>query len=339
MNLAAVILAAGQSTRLKSAIPKVLHRVAGKPMVLYNVETMAQLTSTPPVLVVGYGMDQVREAVGERALYVVQEQRLGTGHAVLQARALLEGRCDAVLVCYGDMPLLTLDTMRRLVAQHAQGCGPITLLALVADDPRGFGRVMRDDRGCVVGIVEEAACTPEQLFIRELNAGVYCFDAAWLWQHLPRLPLSPQGEYYLTDAVAMAVAEGCDVSAIGTDEVVECLGINTRVHLAEAEKAMRQRINRHWMLQGVTLVDPVTTYIDASVVIGQDTIIFPNTHLWGETTVGRDCVIGPNSVLVDTTVGERCTVRLSLCERTRLKDGTIIGPLAHLQGEKTGRKK
>lgn len=339
MNLAAVILAAGQSTRLKSAIPKVLHRVAGRPMVLYNVETTAQLTTTPPVLVVGYGMDLVRQAVGERAQYVVQEQRLGTGHAVLQARALLEGRCDTVLVCYADMPLLTLDTLRRLVARHGEARGPITLLALVADDPRGFGRIERDGRGRVTAIVEEAACTPQQLAIRELNAGVYCFDAAWLWPRLPRLPLSPQGEYYLTDTVAMAVAEGHEVSAVTTDDEIECLGINTRVHLAEAEKAMRRRINRHWMLQGVTLLDPETTYIDAGVVIGQDTVIFPNCHLWGQTRVGKDCAIGPDAVLVDSVVGERCTVRLSLCERARLEDDARVGPFAQLLGEDRGSEK
>jgi len=331
MNLAAVVLAAGQSTRMKSERPKVLHPLAGRPIISYAVETAAQLDVGKPVLVVGHAMEQVREVVGDAAEYVVQEKQLGTGHAVLQARPVLEGRCDTVLVTYGDMPLLTTETLRRLIARHGEGGGPITMLTLLAEDPRGFGRVVRDAEGRVVGIVEEADCTPEQLAIRELNAGVYCFDAPWLWEHLPRLPLSRKGEYYLTDLVGLAVAEEAEVVAVITEDEAECLGINTRVHLAEAERVMRQRINRHWMLAGVTLVDPETTYIDALVEIGQDTVIHPNTHLRGKTRIGRQCAIGPNCVLVDTIVGDRCEIRLSVCEQAVLEDEVDIGPFAHLR--------
>jgi bifunctional UDP-N-acetylglucosamine pyrophosphorylase/glucosamine-1-phosphate N-acetyltransferase len=330
MNLAVVLLAAGESTRMKSERPKVLHPLAGKPMVSYGIETAAQLGAGKPVLVVGHALERVRAVVGEAVEYVVQEERLGTGHAVLQARPHLEGRCDTVLVYYGDMPLLSGETLRRLLALHAEGRGPITMLILLAQDPRGFGRVVRDAGGSVLGIVEEVDCTPEQLPIRELNAGVYCFDAAWLWDHLPRLQTSRTGEYYLTDTVGMAVAERAEVMAVTTDDEAECMGINTRVHLSEVEEELRRRINRHWMLSGVTLVHPATTYIDTAVEIGRDTVIHPNTYLKGETRVGSHCTIGPNSVLVDSTVGDRCVVRLSMCEQSFLESGREVGPFAHL---------
>jgi bifunctional UDP-N-acetylglucosamine pyrophosphorylase/glucosamine-1-phosphate N-acetyltransferase len=205
------------------------------------------------------------------------------------------------------------------------------MLTLLAHDPRGFGRVVRDDGGRILGIVEEVDCTSEQLAVRELNAGVYCFDASWLWECLPRLPLSRKGEYYLTDTVGMAATEGANIAALTTDDEAECLGINTRVHLAEAERLMRQRINRHWMLAGVTLADPATTYIDSTVDVGQDTVIYPNTHLQGRTRIGRHCAIGPNSVLLDTEVGDRCSIELSMTEQALLEDDVNIGPFAHLR--------
>jgi len=330
MNLAVVILAAGQSTRMNSGQPKMLHELAGKPMISYGVETAVQLGAGKPVLIVGHGGERVQETLGETAEYVVQEERLGTGHAVLQARSVLQGRSEAVLVYYGDMPLLQVETLQRLVALHTEGRGPVTMLILRAPDPRGFGRVVRDVSGGVLGVVEEVDCTEEQLAIRELNAGVYCFDAAWLWDRLTRLPRSRKGEYYLTDTVGMAVSEGAAVMAVTTENEAECLGINTRVHLAEATSVMRRRINRRWMLAGVTLVDPATTYIDAHVEIGQDTVIHPNTHLQGETRIGSHSIIGPNSVLLDSTVGERCSIMASVCERVILEDGASLGPFAHL---------
>jgi bifunctional UDP-N-acetylglucosamine pyrophosphorylase/glucosamine-1-phosphate N-acetyltransferase len=331
MNVAVVILAAGQSTRMKSRLPKVLHPLVGKPMISYGIETAARLGAGKPVLVVGHGMEQVRATVGEAAEYAVQAEQLGTGHAVLQARSLLEGCSDAVVVYYGDMPLLTVETLQQLLDLHAEDRSPITMLTLLAADPRGFGRIQRDSEGHVLGITEEVDCTAEQLETREMNAGVYCFEASWLWENLPHLQLSRKGEYYLTDTVAMAAAQGTAAMAVTTEDDTECLGINTRVHLAEAEKVMRQRINRKWMLAGVTLVDPATTTIAATVQIGQDTVIHANTHLQGATQIGRDCSIGPNSVLVDTIVGDRCQIKLSVTEQARLEDDVDIGPFAHLR--------
>ena len=207
-RLSIVILAAGQSTRMKSDLPKVLHPLAGEPMVQYAVETAAQLTSEKPLLVVGNGADQVRRAVGDQVIYVEQREQLGTGHALLQARLLLEGQSETVLVCYADMPFLSADTLRRLLELREGRNSSIAMLTVEADDPMGFGRILHNDAGQVIGIVEEAVATDAQKEIRELNCGVYCFDGDWLWPHLAQLPLSPKGEYYLTDLVAMAVAEG-----------------------------------------------------------------------------------------------------------------------------------
>ena len=344
MHVSAVILAAGQGTRMKSNLPKVLHPVAGKPMVMHAVDAAWEVSEVTPVLVVGEGADQVRMTVGERARYVVQEQQLGTGHAVLQAKPTFAGSntpitsggdsddlVGAVLVTYADMPLLRTETLRRLVEHHRRTMPVITILTVIDDNPRGFGRVVRDASNAVEAVVEEVDATEEQRAIRELNAGVYCFDANWLWGHLEKIRLNSKGEYYLTDLVAMAVIEGCKVEALMTDTPSEVLGINTRVHLAEAEAVFRQRINQRWMLSGVTIVDPAHTYIEADVVLGSDTVIHPNTHLQGKTTIGAGCRIGPNSVIRDSTLGDRCVVSVSMIDESRLDDEVEIGPFARLR--------
>jgi bifunctional UDP-N-acetylglucosamine pyrophosphorylase/glucosamine-1-phosphate N-acetyltransferase len=316
---------------MKSELPKVLHPLAGKPMVQYSVETAAQATSEKPLLVVGNGADEVRRAVGDQVIYVEQREQLGTGHAVLQARPLLEGRSETVLVCYADMPLLSAETLRRLLELHGEDKGPITMLTVEADDPMGFGRILRDEGGQVVGIVEEAVATEEQKAIRELNCGVYCFDNDWLWPHLAQLPLSPKGEYYLTDLVAMAVAEGQVVAALKISDVTEVLGINDRTHLAQAEAVMRQRINKKWMLEGVTLLDPTLVFIEATVEVGQDTVIYPNTYLQGATTIGRQCRLGPNTIVRDSTVDDGCIIEASVIEGAVLEEGVDVGPFSHLR--------
>jgi len=330
-KLSVVILAAGQSTRMKSELPKVLHPLAGKPMVQYAVEMAAELTPEKPLLVVGNGADQVRQAVGDQVIYVEQRELLGTGHALLQARPLLEGRSEMVLVWYADMPLLSADTQRQLLELQAESKGPIAMLTVEADDPMGFGRILRDEASQVIGIVEEAVATDAQKAIRELNCGVYCFDGHWLWPHLAQLPLSPKGEYYLTDLVAMAVAEGEVVRALTISDVTEVLGINDRSHLAQAEAAMRQRINEKWMLEGVTLLAPALTFIDATVEIGQDTVIYPNTYLEGATAIGRQCRLGPNTIVRDSTIGDGCTIEASVVEGAVLEDGADVGPFSHLR--------
>lgn len=332
MRLAVVILAAGQGTRMRSDLTKVLHPLGGKTLVTHALDAARALTDATPILVVGRGSAAVREAVGDGATFVEQAEQLGTGHAVLQARELLQGQFDLVLVSCADMPLLTVETLRRVVEQQQQNPGPITMLTLIAADPRGFGRVIRDENGAVTKIVEEAVATPEQLAVRELNTSAYCFDAEWLWSHVDQIPISlPKREYYLTDLVEMAVAAGLRVEAVVTADGTEALGINTRVHLAEAERVLRRRVNERWMLAGVTIVDPATTYIEPDVIIGRDTVVWPNTHLRGQTKVGEHCHIGPNTIVVDCQIGNRCRALASVLERAVMEDETDIGPYSHLR--------
>lgn len=331
MDVTNIILAAGQGTRMRSALPKVLHPLLGKPMVQYALDTAVEVTGNKPVLVVGYGADAIRQTLGEAARYVIQEPQLGTGHAVQVAEPALRGQAGLVLVTYADMPLLTAETVKQILEIQKEHAGPFTMLTVVADDPHGFGRVVRGPDGSVQAIVEQAHASPEQLAIRELNASVYCFDARWLWEALHRIPISPKGEYYLTDLVGIAVQDGLSVQAKVLDDPYEAIGINTRVHLAEAEAVLRQRINRDWMLAGVTLVDPATTYIERDVTIGTDTTIWPNTYLQGKTIIGGGCELGPNTMIRDTRVGDNCKIQASVLEEAVVEDGVDIGPFAHLR--------
>jgi len=331
MVITPVILAAGEGTRMRSELPKVLHPVLGRPLVWHAVHTLNQVTEVKPIVVVGYGAETVKQVIGEAADYVYQKQRLGTGHAVMQTVEMLKGQTDYVLVSYADMPLLSRDTFNRIVETQLQHDGPITMLTNIVDDPRGFGRVIRDGEGNVKAIVEEVDCQPEQLEIRELNTGVYCFKADWLWGALQRIPLSPKGEYYLTDLVGIAVSEGLNVEACAIIDPAEVIGINTRVHLAEATAFMQARVNRQLMLDGVTIVDPKTTYIEVGVTVGQDTVIWPNTHLQGDTHIGKDCTIGPNTYVRDTKIGDRCQIFASVLEKALLEDEIDIGPFGHLR--------
>jgi bifunctional UDP-N-acetylglucosamine pyrophosphorylase/glucosamine-1-phosphate N-acetyltransferase len=332
MKITAVLLAAGQGTRMKSNLPKVLHPVAGKPMIWHALQSISQSTTEKPIVVVGHGADEVTKYLGDSALTVLQEPQLGTGHAVMQAETLLKGKTDLVVVCYSDMPLLRGETLQKLVETQKNNKGPISMLTVVADDPHGFGRIIRKADGTVEAIVEEYVATPEQLQVKELNVGGYCFDADWLWDALRRIPKNPKkGEYYLTDTVELATKEGLPVQATLMDDVEETIGINTRVHLAEVETAMRRRINEEHMLNGVTLIDPASTYIEASVKIGRDTVLMPNTYLHGKTEIGEGNVIGPNSIIRDTKIGNHCKVLASVTEGAVLDDYVDMGPFARLR--------
>jgi len=282
-------------------------------------------------MVIGYGAERVQQAVGESARYVIQEPQLGTAHALLQAEPLLRQEGGLVLVTTADMPLITTETYHRLIEAQKAHSGPVTLLSAMAEAGSDFGRVLRDKDGRVQAVVEVAQASEAQLAIREVNTSVYCFAANWLWDALRRIPLSPKGEYYLTDTVGLAVSEGLSVQAVTVEDPEEALGINTRVQQAQAEAALRQRINREWMLAGVTLIDPATTYIEPGVRIGADTTIWPNTFLQGVTEIGGNCTIGPNAILRDTRVGDRCKVLASVLEKAVLEDNVDIGPFGHLR--------
>jgi len=336
MLTAAVILAAGQGTRMCSRLPKILHPILGKPMIAYALENARQVSDSLPVLVVGHGAEAVRQAVGNEALFALQSEQLGTAHALQQARPVVDPRAGLVLVIAGDMPLLQMETLRRLVQTQAENPGPVTMSTVIAEDPKGFGRVLRTPQGSVSAIVEEAAALPEQLAVRELNVGAYCFSAAWLWNALERVKVSEKGEYYLTDTIALAVSEGQAVQAVCLEDPFETIGINTRVHLAEAEGAMRLRINTRWMLSGVTISDPRTATIEPGVELGPDTVILPGSHLYGRTRTGRSCVIGPNTILRDAFLGDDCQVVSSYVSGATLEAGQRVGPFAYLTGSLPG---
>ncbi|MBI5877110.1 MAG: bifunctional UDP-N-acetylglucosamine diphosphorylase/glucosamine-1-phosphate N-acetyltransferase GlmU [Chloroflexi bacterium] len=330
MNTLAVVLAAGMGTRMKSKTPKVLHRIAGRPMVMYAVRTAAEVTGATPVVVVGHERETVQAVVGDAARFVLQGEQRGTGHAVLVARDALR-EADTVIVLYGDTPFVKPDTLRRLIELHVATNAKVSPLTVVSDDSMAFGRITRDAGGQITGIVEEAVATPEQLRIRELNCGIYCFDAAWLWANLPALPLRPKGEYYLTDTVELAVRQGERIASLTIDDIAEVIGINDRVLLARAEKLVRAQIRERWMRAGVTLADPDTTYIDADVEIARDVTILPNTHLQGACVIGEDAVIGPNSIVRDSRIGARCVVTASVVEEAVMDDDANIGPYSHLR--------
>ncbi len=332
MKITAVLLAAGQGTRMKSTLPKVLHPVAGKPMIWHALHAVAQATTEMPVVVVGHGSDEVKAYLGESAQTVLQEPQLGTGHAVMQAESLLKDKTDLVIVCYADMPLLRGETLKKLVQTQQHNQGPISMLTVIADDPRGFGRIIRKDDGTVEAIVEEYVATPEQAKIKELNVGGYCFNARWLWDALKRIPKNPKkGEYYLTDIVELASKDGLSVHATVMEDIEETIGVNTRIHLSEVEVAMRRRINQTHMLNGVTMIDPVSTYIEADVHIGRDTVILPNTYIFGKTEIGEGNEIGPNTMIRDTKVGNGCKIIASSLEGAILENDVDMGPFARLR--------
>ena len=332
MKITAILLAAGQGTRMKSDLPKVLHPLCGKPMLWHVLEALKSVTTEKPVVIVGHGAQEVKEYVGNAAECVLQIPQLGTGHATMQAESLLRGNTDYVVVTYADMPLLRGETFARLLETQRSNPGPLSLLTVIADDPRGFGRIVRKADGTVEAIVEEYVATPEQREIKELNVGAYCFQAEWLWDALHRIEKNPKkGEYYLTDIVAVAVKDSLPVQAVVHDDFIETIGINNRVHLSEAEAALRMRINREHMWNGVSMMNPASTYIEVDVKIGRDTTILPNTYLYGKTTIGERNVIGPNAIIRDTTIGNDCKVLASVLEGAVLEDFVDMGPFARLR--------
>ena len=332
MKITSIILAAGKGTRMRSSLPKVLHPLAGKPMIWYLLQSARQVSTEVPVVVVGHEGKEVQNVVGDAARFVLQEPQLGTGHAVQMTESVLRDQTDLVLVCYADMPLLSPNIFQTMIEVQTQNSGPLTILTLVQEDSHGFGRIVRFPDGTVKAIVEEIAAIPEQLAIKETNVGVYCIRADWLWQALPRIPLSVKGEYFLTDLVGIAAADGGKVQAVVMQDAEEAIGINTRVHLAEAEAILRRRINRQWMEAGVTLINPEVTYIEPDVRIGRDTVIYPNTYLRGDTVIGENCRIGPDAILDGCRVGNGCRILASVLDRgSVLEDDVEMGPYCHLR--------
>ena len=331
MKISTIILAAGQGTRMVSDLPKVLHPLNGKPLILYSVEAAQAVSTEKPVVVIGNGAEKVREALGDRVTFALQEKRLGTAHAVLAAESLFKGFDGLILVIAADMPLLTKETLKRMVQDQQETDSPITMLTVRSADSHGFGRILRGMDGEVREIIEEAHASPVELKIDELNVGAYCFKSAWLWEVIKRIKLSPKGEYYLTDLVGAAVLGRQQVHTIELEAKDEALGINNRVHLAEAEAVLIRRINREYMLAGVSMTDPSQVYIEAGVRIGKDTLIQPGTRLTGKTVIGERCEIGPNTFIQSSTIGNDCKILVSVIEEAIVEDHVGMGPFCHLR--------
>jgi bifunctional UDP-N-acetylglucosamine pyrophosphorylase/glucosamine-1-phosphate N-acetyltransferase len=335
VNLVNVILAAGFGTRMKSDLPKVMHPLLGRPMVEWAVQSATEVSGRRPVLVVGHGREQVEAHLGDKAEYVLQKELLGTGHAVMQVVPHLQGKADAVLLFYADMPLLTAETQRQLAVTFEEGVvagkrPAMAMLTVVRDDPQAFGRVVRNQAGEIEAIVEEAYCTPEQRLITELNPGVYCFDATWLWENLPKIPFNTKGEYYLTDLVAIAVAQGRPILSQHAP-FEEVNGVNNRVQLAHVTQLLQRRIIEAHMMNGVTFVDPNSTYVEDSVTIGADSVIWPGCVLQGKTQIGRHATIGPQTQIVDSQIGDHGRVIYSVVEEARMDTYSEVGPFGHLR--------
>jgi bifunctional UDP-N-acetylglucosamine pyrophosphorylase / glucosamine-1-phosphate N-acetyltransferase len=319
----AVVLAAGEGKRMHSDIPKVLHPLCGRPMLEYILNSAAELTAKI-VIVVGHGATRVRETIGENRLYALQDQQLGTGHAVKQALSRLPDEGTLLVLC-GDTPLLTAEHLKALTAKCEQGAAAVATVKL--DDPTGYGRIIRGDQGFVERIVEEKDATAEEKLTTEINTGTYCFDLKLLRHCLPLLNnKNAQQEYYLTDVISMLRNSGYPVKAVELSDYRHGLGINNRVQLAEASELMRERINHQLMLSGVTIEDPRTTYIDHDVSVGRDTTLRPLTHLEAGTSIGSGCTIGPGAHLKGAEIGDKVVIEHSYLEGAKIEPDRKIGP-------------
>ncbi|EMF0036262.1 glucosamine-1-phosphate N-acetyltransferase [Enterococcus hirae 57-03-H11] len=328
----AIILAAGKGTRMKSKLYKVLHPVSGQPMVEHIINRVSETNPDQIITIVGHGAEQVKAQLGERSEYALQAEQLGTGHAVLQAASFLQGKEGTTLVISGDTPLLTTETLNNLFEYHQGKNASATILTAQAEDPTGYGRIIRDHIGIVEKIVEQKDTTPEEALIQEINTGTYCFDNQALFEALNKVGTdNAQGEYYLTDIIEILKDAGKTVAAYQTEDFDESMGVNDRIALAKANELMRQRINKMHMVNGVSFVDPATTYIDAGVEIGSDTVIEAGVQLQGKTVIGSDCVIGAHSRIVDSVIEDHVVVEHSVIEKSLVKSHADVGPFAHLR--------
>ena len=311
-NLTAVILAAGKGTRMKSKLPKVLHKVGGHPMLEHVMDAAEAAGCRDNVVVIGHGAELVRELVGDRARIALQAEQLGTGHAVLQAADTLKDFTGTVMILCGDTPLLEAEELEKFYAEHVKSGAAATVMSALMDEPFGYGRILRDANGDVAGIVEQKDASEEQKQIKEINTGNYCVEAPLLFEVLRTLGNdNAQGEYYLTDVLAKLRAMGKKVGGVITADSEMIMGVNSRRQLAEAESVMRRRIAERHMDDGVTIMDPASTFIEKSVKIAPDTVIYPNTWLQGETVIGEDCEIGPNVRLENVKVADGCRVEFT----------------------------
>jgi len=340
-DLGVIILAAGEGKRMKSGRPKVVHSLGGKPLLAYVLETARRLKPKKLAVVVGHGAEEVKKECGDSAItWVHQEKQLGTGHAVGCTGKIFEGFSGEVLILSGDVPIISKESLLGLLRCHREQNAVLTFVSASLAEPAGYGRVLRDDKGSLLGIVEERDASEKEKQIREINAGIYAASARFLFDALKGLSnRNQQGEYYLPDVVGVALKNGQTVGTVHAEDPREILGINSREELAFMERTLQERINRKWMESGVTFQDPQTTYIEEGVRIGQDTFIGPNTHLLGHTVIGERCRIDGNAYVTNAKLGNQVHLRFSVVlTDCRIEEGAVIGPFAHLRpGTSLGR--
>ncbi len=331
-ELLTVILAAGKGTRMKSALPKVLHQVGGKPMVQKVLDAAVQAGAKRNIVVVGFGGETVQEALGDAAEFVVQHEQLGTGHAVMQAKEKLADFSGTVMVLCGDTPLLTPELLKRLHQEHLAKNAAATVLTFIPEDAAAYGRVIRNESGQVVKIVERKDASPAEIAVREVNSAIYCFENKALFEALEHIGCeNAQGEYYLTDVIGILADRGDFVWAVVAEDHRETMGINSRRQLAEAERIIRDRKLEALMDEGVTIMDPASTFIDDQVRIGPDTIIYPFTWLEGKTVIGANCQVGPQVRLKNVAVGDDSALQFLYGHDCQVGSGVTAGPYVQLR--------
>lgn len=334
-----VVLAAGKGTRMKSKLYKVLHKVCGKTMVEHVVDAARGVNPAKIVTVVGTGAGEVEKVLDGKSDFAFQEKQLGTGDAVMTAKEELGDKDGSTLVVTGDTPLFTTETFDELFKYHAEKGNAATVLTAEAPNPFGYGRIIRDDQGNVLRIVEQKDGKPEELKVKEINTGVFCFDNKKLFEALKHVDNNnAQGEYYLTDVLEILRNSGERVGAYKMPDFSESLGVNDRIALAQATKTMQRRINEEHMRNGVSFIDPDTAYIDAGVKIGNDTVIEGNVVIKGNTEIGSDCYITNGSRIVDSKIGNHVTITSSTLQEAEMDDNTDIGPNSHLRPKAVIRK-
>ena len=331
MKLKTLILAAGKGTRMKSDMPKVVHKVNGIPMISKIIEVLSGLNPEENILILGHKKEEVLKVVGENCDYVLQTEQLGTGHAVIQAKEKLQEYDGDVMILCGDTPLLRESTLKSLYNYHKESGAVTTILTSIYENPFGYGRIVKEN-GFVKAIVEEKEASEEIKKIKEVNAGVYCFNSKELFKALDRIDNNNEkGEYYLTDVIGIQVSENKKVQSFVLEDNEEILGVNSKVELAQASKVLRERKNKELMEEGVILMDPEVTYVEDSVKVGKDTVLYPGVILQGKTIIGENCEIIGNSRVIDSVLGNNIRVESSVIEESVLEDGVTMGPFAHIR--------
>lgn len=331
MKTKALVLAAGQGTRMKSNDSKVLHKVLGKSLVEYPILAARHVGVEDICLIVGHKAEDVEAALGNQVSYALQKEQLGTGHAVMQALDFIEDADEVMILC-GDTPLITAQTLKTMLDFHREKQNAITVLSTIMEDPTGYGRIVRDTNGNLLKIVEQKDATEEERQIKEINGGIYTFDGKLLQYALTKLNNNNvQGEYYLTDTIEILMNEGKKVDAIAISSSDDIAGVNSRIQLAGVTRIMKERINEKHMANGVTIIDPENTYIEADVVIGRDTIVEPGCMLQGHTTIGEGCRIGYHTKLINMTIQNHVDIENSVLMDSFVDEGTHVGPFAYVR--------